>query len=549
MTERVELRLGMMVVCRDGDVGRVDRLVVRPGSGEVTGLVVRKGLLLKKDVVVPVEAIEEASEDYIRIRLSSEELDALPPYREEAYTAAPAEWRTAGGQEIPGAIFALPEASVQQGLEATTSGQTTEGTGSHVLRAGQTVTGRDGDLGRLSLVLLDPSTRRATHFVIRRGTLRRDIIVPVDWIRAVSGDRVLLDVTRDQVEHLPEYRSDDEITADVLDTLWYGSGIDPGELCCVDISTRDGIVEIRGTTITEEGRLAIEHVAASVRGVLGVRNRARSMESLAAEAVGRAPAAAEAEAAEMAPATPAEEREKRLAAEVLQAVAGTVPQVEAASVQVHGNTAIVRGTVEHAADRRTIAERARAIPGIRAVYSLAGVREETPQQAREPISAAGYGYPWIHDLIQRATGLDVTLQQATSLTRLAERKLIDLFDVAAETAAANGRQRILLHDLPLTKGLRRRMEEAAALAHEVELEPVLVFLYAAGSPEILDENLRGDLPKLMTALLLLGAQMVALLEPAVIPPKERLELLMRTEHARPTPWEIERATQAIDLVL
>ncbi|MER3485602.1 MAG: hypothetical protein C4345_06190, partial [Chloroflexota bacterium] len=160
--------------------------------------------------------------------------------------------------------------------------------------------------------------------------------------------------------------------------------------------------------------------------------------------------------------------------------------------------------VEHAADRRAVAERARAIPGIRSVFNLAGVREATPQQASEPISATGYGYPWIHDLIQRAT----------TLVRLVERKLIDLFEVAEEAAAANGRQRILYHDLPLTKGLRRRIEEVTALAHEVEVEPVLVFLYAAGSPAILDEELRGDLPKLMTALLLLGAQMVALLEPS-----------------------------------
>ncbi len=544
MSERVELRLGMMVVSQDGDVGRVDRLVVRPGSGEVTGLVVRKGLLLRKDVVVPVEAIEEVTEDFIRIRFSSQELDALPPFREEAYTAAPAEWRTAGGQAIPGAIFALPEASVQQGLEATTTGQTTEITGGQVLKAGQTVSCRDGDVGRLSLVLLDPATRRATHFVIRRGALRRDTIVPVDWIRTVTGDRVLLDVTREQIEQLPEYRSDDEITADVLDALWYSSGIDLSELCCVDISTHDGIVEIRGTTVTEAGRLAIEQVAAGVRGVLGVRNRARSMETLAAEALERVTPVA-GEEARPAPSAAAEQ----LAAEVLQAVTGSAPHVEAASVQVHGETAIVRGMVEQAADRRAVAERARAIPGIRSIFNLAGVREATPQQASEPISAVGYGYPWIHDLIQRATGLDVTLQQATTLVRMAERKLIDLFEVAEEAAAANGRQRILAHDLPLTKGLRRRMQEATALAREIELEPVLVFLYAAGSPEILDEEIRGDLPRLMAALLLLGAQMVALLEPATIPPKERLELLLRADQARPTLWEVERAVQAIDLVL
>jgi hypothetical protein len=54
---------------------------------------------------------------------------------------------------------------------------------------------------------------------------------------------------------------------------------------------------------------------------------------------------------------------------------------------------------------------------------------------------------------------------------LPERKLVDLFDVGAETAVANGRAQILRHDLPLTKGLRRELAEAQSLAAELELRP------------------------------------------------------------------------------
>ena len=38
------------------------------------------------------------------------------------------------------------------------------------------------------------------------------------------------------------------------------------------------------------------------------------------------------------------------------------------------------------------------------------------------------------------------------MEQLAEQKLSDLFDVGEESAAANGRSRVLRQDLPLTKG-------------------------------------------------------------------------------------------------
>ena len=49
-----------------------------PGSGTIIGLVVRKGLLLQRDVVVPIEAVADATEKLVRLRLSADELNRLP---------------------------------------------------------------------------------------------------------------------------------------------------------------------------------------------------------------------------------------------------------------------------------------------------------------------------------------------------------------------------------------------------------------------------------------------------------------------------------------
>ena len=57
-----------------------------------------------------------------------------------------------------------------------------------------------------------------------------------------------------------------------------------------------------------------------------------------------------------------------------------------------------------------------------------------------------YGYAWLHEVLLRATGLDLDETQVAITTRVAERKLTDLFDVAEEVALANGRERILRHD-------------------------------------------------------------------------------------------------------
>ncbi len=76
------VRRGMRVEAKDGAVGRVDEFLVDPKSGHITHLVLREGHLWgQKDICIPVTAIGEMDEDVVHIKLSRQEIEALPHIR------------------------------------------------------------------------------------------------------------------------------------------------------------------------------------------------------------------------------------------------------------------------------------------------------------------------------------------------------------------------------------------------------------------------------------------------------------------------------------
>ena len=159
------------------------------------------------------------------------------------------------------------------------------------------------------------------------------------------------------------------------------------------------------------------------------------------------------------------------------------------------------------------------------------------------------GYGWLYDLVLRAAGLAFDEKQLETAAQLAERKLVDLFDVAKQNALANGRERIFLHDLPLTKGLRRTMQETALLAKDLDVDPAGVFLAQIRASDTIDEMVRAELPRLTAVMLVLTSRIVATVDPSELPPDEVLRLITRQRPHHPTAWELERAARVLDLAL
>ncbi len=77
--DEVEVRRGEHVQATDGPVGRVQGLVIDPGSHHVTHVLLQEGHLWgRKEVAIPIGAVTGA-DDGIRLNLTTRQVQDLPP--------------------------------------------------------------------------------------------------------------------------------------------------------------------------------------------------------------------------------------------------------------------------------------------------------------------------------------------------------------------------------------------------------------------------------------------------------------------------------------
>lgn len=73
------VRRGAQVEASDGRIGRVDEFLVDPRDEHITHLIMREGHLWgQKDISIPLSAISRIEEDTVHLKLSKDEIEALP---------------------------------------------------------------------------------------------------------------------------------------------------------------------------------------------------------------------------------------------------------------------------------------------------------------------------------------------------------------------------------------------------------------------------------------------------------------------------------------
>ena len=300
----LDIKIGSNVECRDGHAGRVAKLVVEPGNKRLTHLVVERGLLRRRDVLVPVERIASAEGDTVMLALNVDDLDDLPEYREVDFAMPDADWAERHGyppvdtlidlrimaptvgELAPAAPMVLVEGELHLGVpdpEAPVGRDTR-------------ITARDGTtVGKLDHVLLDSETRAVRGLVVRKGHLStKDVMVPASWVERVGEDEIVLGVDRALLERLPEYRqarpaeqrmdgrednlraeqaekrdllSDNDVSAAVIEAL----ARDPRTARVVlEVTYLDGSVTLRGRVRSAAEKAAAVEVARGVPGVVAV---------------------------------------------------------------------------------------------------------------------------------------------------------------------------------------------------------------------------------------------------------------------------------------
>jgi sporulation protein YlmC with PRC-barrel domain len=177
----MKIDIGARVRTLDGR--EVHRVVVDLDYKVVTGVVVLKGRLLSRDVLVPLDFIDRVDGDTVVLRLNADQLEQLPEFAYNEILAPPPAWTLAG---------VYPDGSVLIPIRQR------KRLGEHHvdLTPGTRVLATDGEAGRVDEVELDPTTGELDAFWIRAGRLfAQDVRVPVEWVERVDAERVVRRLT------------------------------------------------------------------------------------------------------------------------------------------------------------------------------------------------------------------------------------------------------------------------------------------------------------------------------------------------------------------
>ena len=270
---RHDYNIGAPVHCRDGDCGRLHKVVVDPHTQRVTDLIVERGFLLTTDRVLPVDTVERATGEDIYLSISSKALDDYPEYRViEFEEPAPGVkdamydrgdvrcWMQGYRMACREPVVPMVRMEVQEGVPR----------GRAVIEQGALVVNRQGTVGEVDHMLVDSKTGKVSHLVVRRGLLPYYPIVPISAVKAIRDDSVKVSLGQKEMDTLPRYRRrcGSDIESELRNRLAELS-VDLGQ---IEISVEGGTVLLVGSVNDIAAKRRAEGIARSVEGVIDVQN-------------------------------------------------------------------------------------------------------------------------------------------------------------------------------------------------------------------------------------------------------------------------------------
>ncbi len=208
----MDIQLDAPVVSRDGaDLGKIEKVIFDPQSGQTKSIVVRKGMILARDVAIPTEHIRVAAPTRAELDMSKQEIDALPDFVEADYSWPPQNWVApyawpAGAVLWPMAYPATTPVSWPADEELERARQ--RDMQNAIIGHGAEVVAIDGEkVGSVENMMVDPATHKPSRVILRRGVLfKEDVELPGDWVSSVDDEKVVLNVDKVTVEQLAKHQ-------------------------------------------------------------------------------------------------------------------------------------------------------------------------------------------------------------------------------------------------------------------------------------------------------------------------------------------------------
>lgn len=203
MSKRIEF--GDRVQAVDGRVGMVEKVIVDPDERKPGYLVVKRGRLRPRRIVVPVSLVDEVSAGQVTLSLTRGALDDFPDYE---VTERHGEYKKPMpvGPRRPVATYTPPSNAGYMALRRRNVPASTV-----PVEKGMLVKDAYGvHIGRVVGLLLDPERRTATHILLQRpapmtistAATTQHFVVPVALVDNVQEGEIHLRITHGHVSGL-----------------------------------------------------------------------------------------------------------------------------------------------------------------------------------------------------------------------------------------------------------------------------------------------------------------------------------------------------------
>jgi hypothetical protein len=220
-------RLEAEVRCTDGDCGKLRTLVISPGDDAVTHLVVEPAHQEGLGKIVPLGLVDTGlvdtggagtATDEVLLRCTRAEFDRLDSAEatyfpgDEDYENTVGRWEpdvlwpyygttgllAPGGPGAPGDPGPIPGPVTVDAVPDELPGEDEVFRGDHVHAT-------DGDIGHVLGFVVEAGSGRVTSILLRERHLlsRRTVLIPRSAVAEVDADGFRLNITREQVRHLP----------------------------------------------------------------------------------------------------------------------------------------------------------------------------------------------------------------------------------------------------------------------------------------------------------------------------------------------------------
>jgi sporulation protein YlmC with PRC-barrel domain len=216
MSEELLFSLGASVSCTDEACGTIKSLIVDPGDDSVTHLFVEPAHRLGAGKLVPFSLVEAAPAGAdVRLSCTMTEFEELDAAEETELVPGTKDWEDYAGEPLaswpyyapPGLMGGpgMPRDPVVGEQAIVVDNVPDQLPGEDEVSGGDRVHAKDGHIGHVQGIAVDPGTGRVTAVLLREGHLfaRKTVRIPRSAVAKVGADGFHLNLTTDQVRNLP----------------------------------------------------------------------------------------------------------------------------------------------------------------------------------------------------------------------------------------------------------------------------------------------------------------------------------------------------------